>query len=144
MQKLTILLILLFPLGLWAQSSSPIKTAHQQAEQKLMAQHPQAQKVDIAQLTEKQKDLHKTPACKSCGAKNKTLKSTTTSKAVQRNLAQLKAEQEGITTRIKTLEAESNANLGLLEKYNTVLTRNKQQIKLAENRLKTQKKLNKQ
>jgi len=143
MQKIIILLVLLFPLGLWAQSSSEVKTAHLQAEQKLMSQHSQAQKVDIAQLTEKQKDQHKTKNCKTCGAKNKALKNATTPKAVQRNLAQLQADQEEIISRIKVLEAESNPNLGLLEKYNTVLTRNKQEIKLAESRLKTQTKLNK-
>ncbi|WP_052594368.1 hypothetical protein [Aureispira sp. CCB-QB1] len=139
MQKL-ILLLLIAPLGLFAQSETEATRAHQQAENQLMRRYPQAKKVNLKALTQQQKEAHK--QCSTCG-KNK-IASSSSFETQQRSMKELIANQERLVAIIKNLHESESTDVALIGKYQKALTLNLEKIKALEFHLENAKKKQKQ
>lgn len=126
MQKL-ILLLLLAPFGLLAQSKSEAKIAHQEAESQLMRRYPQAKKIDLEALSIQQKDAHK--KCSTCG-KNKA--GTPARETSPKTMADLLYDQQRLTVIIKNLEENGSTDLVLLKKYKRALSSTSEKVKTLE------------
>jgi hypothetical protein len=126
MQKL-ILLLLIAPLGLFAQSNTEATSAHQEAESQLMRRYPQAQKVDFEALRTQQKEAHE--KCTTCGKKKVYASSF---EANQKTMEELLSNQERLMTIIKNLRENESTDVALLKKYKRALTLNLEQLKTLE------------
>jgi formylmethanofuran dehydrogenase subunit E-like metal-binding protein len=135
MQKL-ILLLLIAPFGLFAQSNTEAKIAHQEAENQLMRRYPQAKKIDLEALNAQQKDAHK--KCNTCG-KKKT--ATSELKSNQRTMEDLLSDQQRLIVIIENLKEAENTDALLLKKYQRALTLNLEQIKTLDTTQKKQKQI---
>lgn len=135
MQKL-ILLLLIAPFGLFAQSNTEARITHQEAENQLMRRYPQAQKIDLEALNAQQKDAHK--KCNTCG-KQKT--ATSGLETNQRTMEDLLFDQERLTAIIKNLKETKDTDVASLKKYQRALTLNLEQIKTLGTTQKKQKQI---
>lgn len=126
MQKL-ILLLLIAPLGLFAQSDTEAKRAHQEAESQLMRRYPQAKKVDFETLSIQQKEAHK--KCATCGKKKG---SPSTIQAHQKTMEELLSDQRRLIAIIKNLHDNESTDVDLLKKYKRALSLNLEKVKTLE------------
>ncbi len=138
MQKFLLLFLLMLPLSLAAQSAAEAKSNHEQAEALLKAQYPDAQKIDLTALNEKQKGQHET--CNTCGAKKINFNNAATPQEIELNLAHLKTNEEKLLAHIVDLEESESADPALLAKYKKALASNTQQMRIAESKLATHNK----
>lgn len=139
MQKLILLLLLLAPFGLFAQSHSEAKLAHQEAENLLVNRYPQAQKIDIEALTLQQKDDHKT--CSSCQKKKQKTQESGFTISPSRSLELLKKDQERLSAIVKNMHNSQSQDTQLLAKYERAIFLNNEKIKLAKIHLSNQQQL---
>lgn len=123
MQKL-ILLLLLAPLGLFGQSNTKAKRAHQEAESQLMRRYPQAKKVDLEALSIQQKEAHQ--KCATCG-KNKAAASTLETQ--QKTMEELLSDQQRLIAIIQNLHENESTDVALLKKYKRALMLNLEKVK---------------
>jgi hypothetical protein len=126
MHKL-ILLLLIAPLGLFAQSDTEAKRTHQEAENQLMRRYPQAQKIDLEALSIQQKEAHK--KCTTCGKKRA---STSSLEDHQRTMKELSSDQQRLTDIIKSLQESESTDVVLLKKYENALALNLEKAKALE------------
>lgn len=138
MQKLILLLLLIAPMGLFAQSDVEAKLAHQRAENLLLGRYPQAKKIDVELLTIQQKDQHK--HCKTCSKEKANLSPSSSATISSKDLTHLKNNQKKLAATILDLKEASNKDLVLLAKYERAVELNNQQIRLAEQQLNIQHK----
>jgi len=129
MQKL-ILLLLIAPLGLVAQSNTEAKRTHQQVEDQLMRRYPQAKKIDIEALNIQQKEAHK--KCATCGKNNGY---NTTHNAQKKTMQELLSDQQRLIAIIKNLHENESTDVELLKKYKKALSLNLEKIKTLESTL---------
>lgn len=129
MQKL-ILLLLIAPFGLFAQSNTDATRAHQEAESQLMRRYPQANKVDLEALTIQQKNAHK--KCATCG---KSQVNSATLEANQKTMKELLSDQERLVAIIKNLHESESTDVALLKKYKNALDLNVKKVKALESTL---------
>jgi hypothetical protein len=129
MHKL-ILLLLIAPFGLFAQSDTEAKRTHQEAENQLMRRYPQAVKIDLEALSIQQKEAHK--KCATCG---KTRAATSTAEDHQRTMEELLADQQRLTAIIKNLQENEDTDVELIKKYEHALRLNLETVKKLESTL---------
>ncbi len=128
MQKLLLFIVLLLPFVAFAQDNTAA-TQHQNAVLQLQRQLPNAQKVDVLQRQELQKDAHKSATCGTC---NKTKKAATTSPlSFNQQLADLRAKEQKLEQAKQQLIA--NATLSdddnlMVQKYDKSLVAVQTQI----------------
>lgn len=122
MQKL-ILLLLIAPFGLFAQSDTEAKRAHQEAESQLMRRYPQAKKVNLEALSIQQKGAHK--KCATCGKKKTGI---STIEANQKTMEELLSDQQRLTAIINNLDKNGSTDIALLKKYKNALTLNLEKV----------------
>jgi hypothetical protein len=122
MQKL-ILLLLIAPFGLFAQSDTEAKRAHQEAESQLMRRYPQAKKIDLEAFSIQQKGAHK--KCATCGKKKAGI---STMEANQKTMEELLSDQQRLTAIIKNLDQNGSTDVALLKKYKNALTLNLEKV----------------
>jgi len=123
MQKL-ILLLLIAPLGLFAQSDTDVKRTHQEAENQLLKQYAQAKKIDLELLNAQQKDAHK--QCTTCGKKKAP---TSKLEAHQETMEELLSNQQRLAAIIENLHDNESTDVALLNKYNRALSLNLEKVK---------------
>lgn len=112
-----LLLGLLLPMGLWAQSEAALAN-HAQAVQRLQQQHPKATPLDLSTL----KTEEHLASCSHCA---KELRPTpTTPVQSTANKADLLSEQSRLLQRIDDLRQASPIDVDLLQKYRTALELN--------------------
>lgn len=126
MQKL-ILLLLIAPFGLFAQSDTEAKRAHQEAESQLMRRYPQAKKINLETLSLEQKGAHK--KCATCGKKRAAASML---ESHQKTMTELLSEQQRLTAIIKNLDENGSTDVVLLNKYKRALTLNLEKVKTLE------------
>lgn len=120
-----LLLLVLLPGSLLAQTVSPTNTHHAEALQQMQQYYPQATLVDVAQLQADQVNDHK--RCSSCAKQQRP--STTTSNTSLASYEQLLAERERLTQLLQHLQDAGSTDRALIQKYNTALNRNHAQLR---------------
>ena len=114
MRQIILSIILISPLGMMAQTNIEAKNNHQQSEALLMANNPQAQKINLAVLNEEQKGLHE--KCKTCGNKKTSINNISTPQVTEKTLSQLKTNQNKIIALVKDVLLNSPSETDLLRK----------------------------
>lgn len=127
MQKLILSVFLILPFLSIGQTTSAADAAHQTAEQLLMQQYPNAQKVDLEKLQIEQKDLHKKNSCASCD-KSKLAKIENSTNTNVPTLAELRVKEQDLEDIILQMQEAQTVDHLTLAKYAKVYQNIKEKI----------------
>ena len=129
MNQFILIFLLLLPFGIVAQTNAETKESHQKADAKIQELYPDAQKIDLEKLNSMQKEEHKD--CKTCG-KNKKNNKVTKIDHPEKNISQLKEEENRLIEIIKKTYENTPSEKELILKYKKALQLNQQEIRQLE------------